>query len=217
MRKTKRSLDSSPQTRDGERSPRPDGAEYLNRPGPAEMARHERAIRRAGLSALGASAAAALASYLLLPLVFTFPTDLAERLAFAAQASVFVLLWVLVGVAMVSTTRRRSAADSGGAAAGPPSAALAIRSAFLQNTLEQAVLAAGAYIALATLTSGDALAVVIAAVVLFAVGRTLFYRGYPRGASGRALGMTLTMTPTILIYLAALALLGMSLFDRSAT
>lgn len=184
---------------------------YLRPPEEVDLAREERAIRLAGTAALLFSGAAFAAGYYVLPRLFAFPTDLAERLAFGVQASAFVLLWVVVGVLMVSTGRRRSAADIGGSAAGPPSGALAIKSAFLQNTLEQAVLAAGAYLALATLLSGAWLSLIVVAVALFAVGRILFYVGYPRGARGRALGMTLTMTPTILGYPLVVVLLVLKL------
>lgn len=193
------------------------GPAYLKPPGPADMARHERAIRVSSLVAFAATAGAFAAAYVGLGRLIYLPTELAERLAFAVQASAFALVWVLIAVGMVSTTRRGSPADIGGSAAGPPSARLAIRSAFLQNTLEQALLATGGYLALATLVGGDGLAVVVAAVILFGLGRVLFYRGYPRGAAGRSLGMTLTLVPTLLIYLAVFALLARGLFDRVTT
>jgi hypothetical protein len=178
--------------------------DYRSRPDEAGMARHERAIQRASFAALAVTVAGFAAAYLVLPLVFAFPAGLAERLAFAIQASVFVLLWIMVGVFMVSSTRRFSPEDIGGAAAGPPSERLAIKSAFLQNTLEQAILAAGAYLALAAVAGGAWLALIPVAIILFAVGRILFYRGYRGGAAGRSLGMTLTLIPTGLIYLLVL-------------
>lgn len=173
------------------------------------MARAERAIRRAGLLALAATVLAGIAGLALLPLAFAFPTGLPERLAFAVQASAFVLVWVLAGVLMVSTARRRSPEDIGGSAAGPPSARLAIRVAFLQNTLEQAVLAVGLYLAVATLDGGRWLPLIVAAVGLFALGRVLFLRGYARGVTGRALGMALTMMPVILGYPLVLVLVAL--------
>lgn len=167
----------------------------------AEMDRHDRTIRNTSLSVLAVTGAAFGAAYVALPTVLDFPENLAERLAFAAQAGMFVLLWVLVGVMMVSLGRRYSAADIGGSAAGPPSPELAVKVAFLQNTLEQAVLAFGAYLALASLLGGAWLALIAVSVVLFAVGRILFYAGYRKGARGRALGMVLTMMPTIVLYM----------------
>lgn len=147
------------------------------------------------------------ASALFLPRVGAFPTDLAERLAFALQADLFVFVWLLIGAQMVSSGRFHSAADNQGSAFAPPSSKIAVRVAFLQNTLEQAVMAAGAHLALASLTSGPALALIPAAVALFALGRITFLIGYPKGAGGRAFGMVATAFPTILGYGFAMGLL----------
>ncbi|PSB22751.1 hypothetical protein C7B61_14410 [filamentous cyanobacterium CCP1] len=177
---------------------------------PVNLHQEELAIRRAGVLSLILSALSLGVGYFTLPVWFEFPTALVNRLAFAIQSSLFVLLWVLVGVMMVSVGRRKSLADVGGAAAGPPSEKIAVSVAFLQNTLEQAVLAVGAYLALATLLSGPWLSLIATAVVLFAVGRLLFLIGYRRdyrGARGRALGMTLTLLPTLAGYVLAIALI----------
>lgn len=140
-------------------------------------------------------------SYLLLPRLFGFPTGLAECIAFALQVDVFVLIWIVIGVRMVSKRRFRSAADNPGSAFASPSPAIAVQVAFLQNTLEQAVAAVGAHIALATLVSGPTLALIPGAVLLFAVGRITFLRGYPHGAGARAFGMVTTVVPTIALYM----------------
>ncbi|TVP54760.1 MAG: MAPEG family protein [Halomonadaceae bacterium] len=170
------------------------------------MVQAERSIRVAGLISLLALAAAVPAGYFLMPAVFVFPEELPERLAFAAQASIFVLLCVVIAIGMVSTARRFSPEDIGGSAARGPSEHIAIYVAFLQNTLEQAVIAVGLYFALATLLSGPWLALIPIGVLFFLVGRVLFLRGYSRGVEGRALGMTLTMTPTVLGYLLVIVL-----------
>jgi hypothetical protein len=106
--------------------------------------------------------------------------------------------------------------DIGGSAAGPPSKRIAVQVAFLQNTLEQAVLAVGLYLALATLLAGRWLVLIPVGVFFFVVGRVRFFRGYPVGVEGRALGMTCTMLPTVVGYLVALVLLvasGLGLAD----
>jgi hypothetical protein len=185
---------------------------YRTRPEQVDMAQAERAIRHASLIALSAVGVGVAVGYALLPRILEFPAALADRLAFAAQAGVFVLLWVAVGILLVSSTRRLSPQDIGGSAAGPPSERIAIYAAFLQNTLEQAVLAVGLYIALATLVSGRWLSLIVVGVVLFAIGRILFLRGYRRGVRGRSLGMTLTMMPTMLGYILVLALIALRLF-----
>lgn len=185
---------------------------YRRHPDQIDMARAERCIRQAGLVSLVLLAAAVPIGYFVLPLVFTFPEALAERMAFAAQASVFVLLCVVVAIGMVSTGRRLSAADIGGSAAGPASGKIAVRVAFLDNTIEQAVIAVGLYLALSTLVSGAWLSLIPVGVLFFLVGRVLFLRGYPKGVEGRALGMTLTMMPTVLGYVLVLVLLAVRWF-----
>lgn len=44
-----------------------------------------------------------------------------------------------------------------------------------------------------------------ASVVLFAVGRVAFLRGYPGGAGARAFGMALTALPSVVALVAAVA------------
>jgi hypothetical protein len=156
-------------------------------------------VWRALASAVFCSLALA-AGYMVLPRYFSFPVDLAERLAFAIQADIFIFLWVVLAIRRVSRHRFYSATDSGAAAFGTPSAEIAMRAAFLQNTLEQAVIAVGAHLTLASLASGAALALIPASVALFAIGRLTFLLGYPQGAGARAFGMVTTTLPTIGLY-----------------
>jgi hypothetical protein len=130
-----------------------------------------------------------------LPQQFEFPAEMGERLAFAARASLFIMLWVLYGVGVIARLRRKSAHDTAGSAYGPPTERLRIPLAFLQNTLEHAVLAAFAALALATIEGEAPLAFIVAMVVLFAIGRVTFLRGYPRGSPGRAFGVVTTALP----------------------
>jgi hypothetical protein len=160
-----------------------------------DLAREEHLIRIRSTLALIVVLAGFAAGYALLPRVFAFPDALSARLALAAQSGAFVLLCLLVAVGMVSTGRRRSADDIGGAAGAPPGPALAVKAAFLQNTLEQSVLACGAFLAFAAAVGGAWLALLPVAAVLFCVGRVSFYAGYPAGAGARAFGMALTLLP----------------------
>lgn len=181
---------------------------YRKPPEEIDMVQAERTIRAAGMVSLVALAAAVPAGYFALPVIVTFPESLVERLAFAARASIFVLFCVVVAIGMVSTARRLSPHDIGGSAARAPSEKVAIHVAILQNTLEQAVIAVGLYFALAALLSGPWLSLIPVGVLFFLAGRVLFLRGYARGVEGRALGMTLTMMPTVLGYLLVLVLMG---------
>jgi hypothetical protein len=174
--------------------------DYRKRPEEVDMAQEERAIRLHSTVALLIVVATGTVARLVLPGMLELPAEPADRLAFAALCWAVTGFVLLVAIMMVSTGRRRSAADIGGQAAGPPSQELAIKSAFLQNTLEQAVLAGGFYFALAALADGAWLAVLPVAVAFFVIGRVLFYLGYRSGAKGRALGMALTMLPSALGY-----------------
>lgn len=171
-----------------------------------DLAREERLIRIRSTLALAIVLVCFALGYMLLPRAFTFPEALAGRMAMAAQAGAFVLLCLVVAVGMVSFGRRQSADDIGGAAGGPPSPALAVKAAFLQNTLEQAVLACGAFFAFAAVATGAGLALLPVAALLFCAGRVLFWLGYPGGAGARALGMALTLLPGALLLLHAMAM-----------
>ncbi|TVR13051.1 MAG: hypothetical protein EA395_04755, partial [Phormidium sp. GEM2.Bin31] len=69
------------------------------------LQQEELAIRRAGTLSLLLCGLCFGLGYVTLPPVFEFPAELVNRLAFALQASLFVLIWVLIGVIMVSTGR----------------------------------------------------------------------------------------------------------------
>lgn len=165
-----------------------------------DMAAEEHAIRRDTTIAFAVTVAAFTGAYLVASAIGNMPTALPERMSLAVlcwAVSGFVLL---VAIMMVSTARRFSPEDIGGQAAGPPSEKLAIKAAFLQNTLEQTVVAGGFYFALAAVAGGPFLGLLPVAVTLFLIGRVLFYSGYSRGAKGRSLGMALTMMPSALGY-----------------
>lgn len=179
-------------------------------PEAVDMAAEERGIRRDTSIATAVTLVGFAAAFWSGPALTDLPEDVADRLAFAALAFAVPGFVLLVAIMMVSTTRRFSPEDIRGQAAGPPSPRLAIKAAFLQNTLEQTVLAAGFYFALAAVAGGAWLALLPVAAALFVIGRILFYRGYPRGAQGRSLGMGLTMMPAALGYplVAGLAVFG---------
>lgn len=170
-----------------------------------DMHKEEMAIRWRTSAALGVTLIAFALAYFILPLFHLFPFQTSHRFALAAQSSAFILIWLLIGIGMVSFGRRQSPEDIGGAAAGPPSDRLAIKVAFLHNTLEQSVLACGAFFAYAAIMDGDALALIPVSVILFGIGRYLFYKGYPHGAGARAFGMGLTLLPGALLLIAAMA------------
>lgn len=166
-----------------------------------------RKIRRAAAWSAGFCLLSAVAGYWLVSRVMSIPEGLAARMAFVLRADLFLIVWVILGIGLVSRGRRRSAADINGAAYAPPSPAIAIHVAFLQNTLEQTIAAVFVHLALSTLIAGPWLALIPVAVFLFSVGRITFLRGYPQGAGARAFGMVTTALPTIIGLVAALVLM----------
>lgn len=182
-------------TRDEE--PRPTNGNQTATATKFDLPAEQRKVRRAGLASLLFCAAVLGVGYVVLPRLFHFPAGLGDRLAFALQADLFILVWIMIAVRMVSSGRLRSPPDIGGSALAPPSPAIAVKVAFLKNTLEQAVLAVGVHLALATLMGGSALSLIVGGVVLFGIVRLAFYRGYPKGAGGRAFGMVTTTLPTL--------------------
>jgi uncharacterized membrane protein YecN with MAPEG domain len=83
---------------------------------------------------------------------------------------------------------------------------LAIKSAVLQNSLEQVFLAIGAHVALGILLPAGDLGVIPTMGALFILGRIAFAYGYGRSPTGRAFGMVVTYLPTALGLLLAVAL-----------
>ena len=180
------------------------------RPPQVDLPAEQRKVIWNALLAAIFCAAVLAAGYVLLPRYFSFPTDIEGALVLTIQADLFVFIWVAIGVRLVSRVRFYSAADNPGSAFAPPSPRIAVPIAFLQNTLEQAVIAVGAHLALATLLSGPALSLIPSAVLLFAIGRIAFLAGYRKGAGGRAFGIVVTVLPSIAGYLTAITLLVMS-------
>jgi uncharacterized MAPEG superfamily protein len=168
---------------------------------PDALKQEQRRIRRGTAYAFLVSAVVLGGAHLLLPpLVIEAGGSLEGRLMFWAGANLFVLLWIVIGVGMVSTGRRYSAEDIRGAAYAPPSAKIAIAVAFLQNTLEQGVITAFALLSLVLLLGTTALPIVAGSALLFSVGRVAFLAGYPKGAGARSFGMALTALPSLFAF-----------------
>lgn len=170
-------------------------------------------IRIAAVKATGFCLGCIVAGYYILPRFFTFPTTLVEALIFTIRVDLFVLLWVVAGIGLVSHARRQSLADIGGAAFGTPTPKIRIKIAFLQNTLEQTAVAIGSHIVLSTLISGAALSLIVVATVLFGIGRISFYRGYPHGAASRAFGLVTTALPGLIAFGLSIVLIALKVME----
>ncbi|QYE35433.1 MAPEG family protein [Polymorphobacter sp. PAMC 29334] len=132
---------------------------------------------------------------------------LPDRIAFALRCDVFVFVWVVAMIARIAALRFFSPAEIDSSGTSTPSPQVTNARAVLQNTLEQVVIAAPAHLALATLLPARMLVVVPIGVVLFGIGRALFWAGFARGAAARAFGFALTFYPTVAASLAAVLLI----------
>jgi len=126
--------------------------------------------------------------------------DVHARLVTAVRAASIAMMWLLAAVANVARGRFMSAADIDGSGFAPASQFIRIGVAIVQNTLEQAVLAAVLYLALARLGQPDEAALVPQLAALFSLGRLAFWIGYRHGAPWRAFGFAVTFYPTVVGY-----------------
>ncbi|CAL74641.1 Hypothetical protein; putative membrane protein [Bradyrhizobium sp. ORS 278] len=120
---------------------------------------------------------------------------IAERLAVALRLDLFVIVWLLASIGNVARLRFFSRQDIAGAATTVASEAVRRGNAILQNTLEQAALAIAVHLGLAA-SLHDPVPLLTTLVVLFGLGRLLFWLSYAKGAAGRAFGFALTFSPT---------------------
>jgi len=156
----------------------------------------------------GAGAAAAmvvvLATWFSLPQFrsqIPVPADeTAARLAFAVQW-LLVPGWMLFA-GVFGASRRGFYADAIEGTRTPAAHTLEINLRYNQNTIEQTILAAIAWLSLAAVLPHDELILIPAMAVLFTLGRISFWIGYVLHPMGRTFGMSLTVIPTIFAFLA---------------
>ena len=136
-------------------------------------------------------------------------SGLDSRLGWGAMWLILPALCLLLAIGRLASHRFMTPEDIDGSGLTQGSETARIAQAVIQNTLEQAVLAALVYGAFCASVSRGWLAAIPAAAVLFTLGRILFAAGYRRGAPGRALGFALPFYSTIA--LAVLAFVGLVL------
>ena len=129
------------------------------------------------------------------------PVGLEALLALWLLVSLIVVFWLIVAIGRLARHRFFSAEDIDGQAGGPGTSRALMLQSMLQNTLEQALLAIVAYGAWFFLAPPAWRMLPVLFVVLFSIGRLLFFAGYSRGAAARALGFTLTFYPTVVLIL----------------
>jgi len=118
------------------------------------------------------------------------------RLEYALKCEVFAALCLLAGVAVIAN-RRFFLPD---AIAGGETPSIEIDRRYLQNTLEQLVLAIVAHLALVTIVAPESIRAVAILVALFVIGRATFWIGYHRSGPARAFGFATTFYPTVAAY-----------------
>lgn len=126
-----------------------------------------------------------------------WPVDGIEPLDLVAS---WLLLPALCLIAMIGrmAQRRFFTADLFDGSRPTSGTGAAADASVLQNTLEQAVLAALVWPALALALPGGSLGAIPALALGFVLCRALFWIGYRRGAVARAFGFTGTFYPTVL-------------------
>jgi hypothetical protein len=124
--------------------------------------------------------------------------DAGSRIAYAAQ-------WLLAPGAMVlagvfGAARRGFYADAIEGTRTPSNNSLEINLRYNQNTVEQTILAAIAWLAFASMAPHGELARIPLMAALFVVGRITFWAGYLIHPMARTFGMTLTVIPTLMTF-----------------
>lgn len=127
-----------------------------------------------------------------------------DRLLYGLACTLPVAACLAAAIASVAAYRFFTPDDIGGAGLTPGTAELRVRSAILQNTLEQAALAIPVYLAAAMMLPERLLGMVAAASILFVIGRVGFARGYRGGAAKRAFGFAVGFYASIFLMLASL-------------
>lgn len=124
--------------------------------------------------------------------------DPQERLDLALIWLLLPGLTLLIGV--VGAARRGFYKDAIDGTRTPASPALEINLRYNQNTVEQVLLAAIAWVGLALRLPREMLFIIPVMAVTFFFGRVTFFIGYLINPVARTYGMTLTVVPTIAAY-----------------
>ena len=127
----------------------------------------------------------------------------AERIRLTLALQLPAAIWLAASIGNVARLRLASPQDIEAATGGAPSPAIGVAVAVARNTAEQVLLAALSSIILASALDRSR-GFLVAAAILFSLGRALFWLGYTGGASRRALGFALTFYPSIALLAVAL-------------
>ncbi|EIC21663.1 MAPEG family protein [Thiorhodovibrio frisius] len=143
--------------------------------------------------------------------IFVIDDVLSETslLIVAIKWSLLPAAFLVISIARLAKHRFFSPNDiDGGAGLSSDSERAQYLQSLLQNTLEQYVIALTVYLAWAAVMPAKWISVVPLAACTFSVGRVLFFSGFMKGASSRALGFALTFYPTVLMFIMVLVKVG---------
>lgn len=121
----------------------------------------------------------------------------ADRLQHTLRLDLFVVIWLMATIGNVARLRFFSERDIAGSGSDEESSKVRQARAILQNTLEQVAFAVMTHMIVAAVFDKST-ALITALVLLFAVGRLLFWTGFRYGARRRAFGFGLTFYPSVL-------------------
>lgn len=164
------------------------------------LTRKQIGVLRGMLIASAISVSAIVSGPILSPDLLTPGDDLQSRLAFVWGWDLLIVFWLLATVGTLARRRFFSPEDIDGGASSAGSDGARVHQAIVQNTLEQVVLAVIVHTVCAVFFPIGWMSAIPIAVILFAIGRALFWRGYYGGAPARAVGFGLTFYPTLLLF-----------------
>jgi hypothetical protein len=153
------------------------------------MTRDQKIVAVGAASGVGAMIIAITGIYQLWP-VNPSLTDASSRLVFAAQASAFAVIPLLIGVMVVGNSRFLSEAID--PTLRKEDLATQINGRVVENTLQQFVLFLVGTTALSVNLTAEQMRVVPAAVIVFVIARVAFWIGYRIHPLYRAFGMAAT-------------------------
>lgn len=170
----------------------------------------QRGVLRGMLAAVAVTVVAIAAAVLLQPAAVMPLPAFEQRLAATLRWDGLVLACLVLAIGMLARHRFFTPADIDGSGLTAGTDRARVLQAVLQNTLEQAVIAALAHLLWTAATPAGWFAAVPAAAMLFLVGRICFALGYRGGAPARAFGFALTFYPTVLLTIVSVLVLALN-------
>jgi MAPEG family len=134
---------------------------------------------------------------------------ISSRLKLAGLAALAPTVMLFLCIARLAKHRFSTPQDIQGSALTEGTERARFLQSLLQNTLEQTALALPIYFSGSLFFPVSLLPLVVAAAVLFAVGRLLFFVGYASGAPSRAAGFGLTFYPSVALLFTVIAVVAM--------